>query len=155
MLGKIIETGQDTVYIKLSEKSNFKLGEEVVVNKPKKIRTLKQNATYWLYLSWCICPYGGCLQSLGHFSAEALHNDIKEWIKATHEHDFKMDKRFTTTELTRKEFTQFWEFVNQELMVEILGVDTSPFWKDLDKFTVWQESNPGGMDEYLAERLSF
>jgi hypothetical protein len=155
MQGKIevMEDGNQAAFIRFSEKVNFKVGQEITVNPAKKTRSLKQNATYWLYLTWCIDPFGGDLQSSGHFSIDALHEDVKAWLKATHPQDFKIDKQFTTTTLTRQEFGRFFDIVNNELMVEILGVDTSPFWKDLEKFGKWQEFNPGDMRDFLKERV--
>jgi hypothetical protein len=159
VLGKIIETGQDTVYIKLSEKSNFKLGEEVIVNKPKKIRTIPQNNLYWCMLDWAVHPQAGRLCEQGRLSKDGLHLDIKVFMENNHKHDFlaAFDEkgRFTTTKLTRYEFGLFFDFVNLEIMIEYYKLDMSPFWKDYERFGKWRETNPGGMDDYLVERLPF
>ncbi len=157
MDGKIIcaDDNHREFTVILEQPASFKLNQEVTVNPVKKIRSLKQNSFYWVFLEWLINPFGGDLQSQGHFSIEGLHEDIKAWIKATHEHDFKMDKRFTTTELTRQEFKKFFDIVSQELMIDILGVDTSGFWQDYQRFENWQVTNPGGMSEYLRERMPF
>ena len=157
MNGKIIEADENHIEftVHLDQPGNFKLGQEVTINQAKKIRSLKQNSFYWVFLEWLINPFGGDLQSQGHFSVEGLHEDIKSWIKATHEHDFKMDREFTTTELTRQEFKKFFDIVSQDLMVDKLGVDTSGFWQDYQRFENWQTTNPGGMSEYLAERMPF
>jgi len=157
MLGKIIEADENHIEftIHLDQPGNFKLGQEVTINPAKKIRSLKQNSFYWVFLEWLINPFGGDLQSQGHFSVEGLHEDIKSWIKAVHEHDFKTDREFTTTELTRQEFKKFFDIVSQDLMVDKLGVDTSGFWQDYQRFENWQTTNPGGMPEYLAERMPF
>jgi len=157
MNGKLIakdEKGTELTIL-LDQPVSFKLGLDITVYQTKNIRTLKQNSTYWLYLTWCIDSAGGDLQSAGYFSIDGLHENIKEYIKIKHPQDFKIDKHFTTTTLSRAEFTKFWEIINQELMVEYFGLDTSPFWKDLDRFTEWQTTNPGGMKEYLKERMPF
>ena len=141
MLGKIIETGQDTIYIKLDDKSNFKLGEEVNVSRNKKKRTLKQNALYWAYLTWVIHPHGGDLESQGHFSVDALHENVKAWIEAKHSHDFPIDRKFSTAGLDKIEFGRFFDLVNAELMIEKLELDTSPFFADYEKYGRWIEYN--------------
>lgn len=157
MNGKITVVADDKqgIWVEFAEPVKFKMQDQVVVNEAKKIRTLPQNATYWLYLTWTISPFGGDLQSQGHFSKDGLHEDIKAWIKEKHPQDFKIDKKFTTTTLTRQEFSRFFDIVNQELMIEFFGVDTSPFWRDLERFSGWQETNPGTMDDYLRERVPF
>lgn len=154
MLGKIVETGQDTIYIKLDGKSKFKLGETVNVSPKKTTRTLKQNAYYWCFLTWCIHPAGADLQSQGHFSADGLHADIKAWIKDNHGHDFPIDKHFTTTELTKEEFHRFFELVNQELMIEFFGVDTTPFFVSYEKWGRWFEyGNNKEFRDFMNEQV--
>jgi hypothetical protein len=157
MLGRITAVGDDkqSVYVEFDSKVSFNMGQEVTVNNPRKLRTQKQNSLYWVFLEWVINPFGGDLQSQGHFHPDALHDNVKAWVEVTHPHKFKIDKRFTTTELTRKEFGEFFDLVKQELFVEILSVDISGFEKDYERFGTWQETNPGGMNEYLKERLPF
>lgn len=157
MLGTIAKISQDkkAVLIMLDQAADFRISEQIVVNKAKKLRTVPQNALYWQYLTWVVNPRAGDLESQGFYSKDALHETIKAWIKREHEHDFKMDKKFTTTTLTRQEFSRFFDIVNLELMIEHFGIDTSPFWTDYERFGKWQETNPGGMDDYLAERMPF
>jgi hypothetical protein len=153
MLGKIVETGQDTIYIKLVDKSSFKLGEEVTVSKAKKIRTPKQNALLWVFYEWVIDPFGGDLQSQGHFSKDALHDNVKEWIKMVHPQQFKAFKEFSTTTLTKREFGLFFDLIKQDLFVEILGVDISGFERDYERFSKWQEYHSGDMNDFLREKV--
>jgi hypothetical protein len=156
MLGKIQAIQQDhkAVFIELETTASFKMGEIVNVSKAKKRRTLNQNSMYWAYLTWIIHKNGGGLCDKGHFSTDALHQDIKAWIKDTHEHDFTFDKRFTTTELTTKEFSSFFELVNQELFVDILGVDTSGFWRDQQRFEIYRKYGCDNFKDYLDEQYN-
>jgi hypothetical protein len=157
MLGRVtvIQDDKRAVFVELEEPAHFKINEEVVINKAKKVRTLPQNSLYWVYLTWIVDPNGGDLRSRGYFSVDALHLNIKGWIKETHPQQFKVDKKFTTTTLTRQEFSQFFDLVNQELFIEFFEIDTSPFWVDYERFGRWQQSNPGDMSDFLKERLPF
>jgi hypothetical protein len=153
MLGKVIETGQDTIYIKLESNSNFKLNEVVNVSKKKKIRTLKQNAYYWCFLSWCIHPNGGALCEQGHFSSDGLHEDIKSWFTDKHKHDFEIDRKFTTTILDKQKFSQYFEIVNKELMIEFFGIDTSQFFRDYEKYGQWLDYTDKEFKEFMDEQV--
>jgi hypothetical protein len=128
------------------------MGETVNVTKKRKARTLKQNALYWCFLSWCIHPFGGDLQSSGHFSIDALHEDIKAWFKATHRHDFNINGRFSTADLNKKKFKEFFDLVNLELMIDILGVDTSGFWKEYEKYGTWTNYNDEDFRTFMDEK---
>jgi hypothetical protein len=132
MIGLIraMQDDNKAVFIEFSTSAKFKMNQPVEVKVKRSIRTLPQNALYWSFLSWCISPEGGDLQSQGHFSIDALHEDIKSWFKSTHKHDFDIDKVFTTTELNAKEFGEYFEIVNAELMIQFFGIDTSGFFKD-------------------------
>ncbi len=154
MLGKVsvIQSDKKAVFIKFENPCKFKMGETVNVSNQKRKRTLKQNAFYWVFLTWLIHPYGGDLQSQGHFSVDALHEDIKAWITMTHKHDFDIRKRFSTAELDQKQFRKFFDLVNQELMVDILGVDTSGFWKEYEKYSRWVEYNSEDFQAYMDEQ---
>jgi len=157
MNGKIIcaDDNHREFTVILDQPASFKLGHEVTINPAKKIRSLKQNGFYWVFLEWLINPFGGDMQSQGHFSKDGLHESIKQWIKDNHAHDFVFDKKFSTRELTREEFKKFFDIISQDLMVDKLGVDTSGFWQDYQRFENWQTTNPGGMSEYLCERMPF
>jgi len=39
---------------------------------------------------------------------------------------------FSSAALNTKEFTEFIELVDRELIVKFFGIDTSPFWKMVD-----------------------
>ena len=156
MLGQIrvVQDDQKAVFIEFDRPCNFKMSQVVNVSGRKQVRTLKQNAMYWAFLSWCINPFGGDLQSSGHFSVDALHENIKEWIVATHRHQFNIDSKFTTTELDKKQFAEFFDIVNLELMVEILERDTSEFWVEYDRFKEWAEYNEPDFRAYMEEHYT-
>jgi hypothetical protein len=156
MLGKVtvIQEDKKAVFIEFDEPAKFKMGDLVNVAGKRKTRTLAQNAFYWCFLSWCIHSRGGDLQNQGHFSTDALHEDVKAWFKATHAYDFNIDKRFTTTELNTKEFTDFFEIVNKELMIEFFGIDTSMFWVEYEKYSKWTEYNSDDFKAFMNEKVS-
>ncbi|HBR28402.1 MAG TPA: hypothetical protein DD789_03070, partial [Firmicutes bacterium] len=136
MLGqiKVVQSDGKAVFIEFDKPVQFKMNQIVNVTGRKKVRTLRQNAMYWAFLTWCINPFGGDLQSQGHFSVDALHENIKEWIMASHGHDFLISKKFSTTELNPKQFQKYFDIVNHELLVDILEVDTSGFWQEYKAF---------------------
>jgi uncharacterized protein YqfB (UPF0267 family) len=132
MLGKIIETGQDTIYIKLESNSNFKLNQPVEVKEHRKKRSLPQNKLYWSFLEWCISSEGGDLISQGHWSKDALHMDIKSWIQSEYPNQFDYKELFSSAALDTKQFTDFIELVDRELMVKFFEIDTSKFWGEVE-----------------------
>lgn len=156
MLGKVsaIQDDSKAVFIQFDQKCKFKLNEPVNVSNQRFKRTLKQNSFYWAYLTWCIHPFGGDLQSQGHFSVDAFHEDVKAWIEASHSHDFPIDKKFSTAGLDKKDFARFFDLVNAELMVEILGVDTSPFFIEYEKYRRWAEYNEPDFRRFMDEKVA-
>ena len=132
MLGRITVVQQDNkaVFIELEQPCTFKMGQIVEIKEHKRRRTLPQNRLYFAFLNWCISREGGGLIDQGHFSVDSLHGDIKAWIQSEHPHQFNVDKLFTTTELNTKEFTEFIDIVDRELMVQFFGIDTSKFFGD-------------------------
>ena len=155
MLGQVraVQDDKKAVFVEFEEPCRFKMGDTVNVSDQKKKRTLKQNALYWVFLTWCIHPFGGDLQSQGHFSVDALHENIKEWFTATHRRQFNINGKFSTTSLNKKQFKEFFDLVNLELMVDILGVDTSGFWDEYEKYYEWIEYNPEDFQAYMDEKL--
>lgn len=95
-------------------------------------RSLAQNAMYWSFLSWCI-DHGG-LKDHGHFCPQALHDNLKTHFLATKVMDkgqFKAIETPTTTTLGKAEFGEYMDKVNG-FMLEFFGVDTSPFWEQME-----------------------
>jgi hypothetical protein len=156
MIGQVtaIQEDKKAVFVQFDEKCKFKQNESVNVSSKRFKRTPPQNRLYWAYLTWIIHPFGGDLQSQGHFSVDALHENIKAWIEAAHSHDFPIDKKFSTAGLDKKNFGRFFDLVNYELMIEILGVDTSPFFKDYEKYTKWSEYNDPDFRAFMDEKVS-
>ena len=157
MLGKIsvIQDDRKAVFIELFAPAKYRVGEIVSITKKKKARTRKQNNFYWCFLAWCIHPAGGNLQEQGHFSAEGLHEDVKAWFKDRHGKDFGIEGKFSTTTLDKDKFKQFFDRVNQELMVEFFDVDTSVFWREYEKYGTWVDYNSEDFGAYMDEQLPF
>lgn len=153
MIGRVtvVQDDKTAVFVQFDRPGVFKMGDEVNVSKQRKQRSLQQNRLYWAFLTWLIHPAGGDLRSQGHFSTDALHQDIKAWIESEHQHDFPIDKKFSTTELTTQQFNEFLDLVSQELFTEFLGVDVSGFWVEYGKFSRWSEYNEPDMKTYMDE----
>lgn len=134
MIGQIRAIGDDkkSVYIEFQEPVKFKLNQPVEVKDYRQQRTLQQNRLYWGFLQWCISREGGGLIDEGHFSVDGLHADIKAWIQSEYPNQFNFKELFSSAALNTKEFTEFIELVDRELMIKFFGIDTSPFWKMVD-----------------------
>jgi hypothetical protein len=134
MIGSISGFSDDrlSLYIDFKVPHNFKGGESVSVSVKRSKRTIDQNSFYWSYLEWCIL-HG--LKDKGHFSPEALHSDIKIWIKETHGVEFKGD--FSTADLGIMQFAGFFNYVDRELMGQFFEISTYQFHQDYTDYKEW------------------
>jgi hypothetical protein len=129
MLGRIVATQKDNkaVFVQMEQPYSFKMGEIVEVKKHRPKRTISQNRLYFGFLKWCI---DNGLAEKGHWSVDGLHSDIKSWIASEYPHQFNVDKLFSSAELNTKEFGEFIDIVDRELMVKFFELETWRFFGD-------------------------
>ena len=100
---------------------NFNEGKYVRIEKPKVVRSLKQNALYWLFLELIERETGNEAQDLhAFFSKRLLPTKIVKIHGKKGEHDFERVK--STTELSKNEFNEYMDKIS--VMTEIAIPDT-------------------------------
>jgi hypothetical protein len=80
--------------------------------------TDRQRGLYFVFLQWLI---DNGLRELGHFSTDALHDDLKAALKEQSIADFN-----------KLEMGEWVEKVNL-FAIEFFEIDTSPFWESYEK----------------------
>ena len=68
---------------------------------------------------------------MGHFSVDALHENLKKELLSQKKLDkgvFKIVETGSTTDLNKMEFGEYFEAVDQ-FVVSFFGIDTSGFWQ--------------------------
>ena len=106
---------------------------EIITAKWGSTRTVSQNSLYWLYLNWLI--EHDELKEHGHFSANALHQDLKAHFIAEKTFDkdkFKIIEEGTTTLMGKMEFGEYIDKVNQ-FMLDFFAIDTKDFWDSYEQ----------------------
>ena len=117
-------------------------GRFVRIEKPKQIRTLKQNALYWLFLELVERETGNDAQDLhAFFSKRLLPNKIVKIHGKKGEHDFERVK--STTELSKNEFTEYMDKISS--MTEVAIPDTK----------TWLESNGYITDSPMRSEIDY
>ena len=135
MIGKItaIQNDKKAIFVELQQPTEFKVNDIIDCKKFHKHRSLQQNRLYFAYLQWCISSDGGDLISQGHWSVDGLHSDIKAWIQSEYPHQFDFKKIFSSAELNSKEFSDFIEIVDRELMNKFFEISTDKFWRSFNQ----------------------
>lgn len=125
MIGKVVQSKYDG-HLVLVRADNLKVGDVVTVKKGK-TRTQLQNSKYWVYLNWLI---NNGLKEHGHFSAEALHENLKRHFvsdKKLEKGNLKEISEGSTSTLSTCEFNDYIQMID-DFMLEFFNIDTSEFW---------------------------
>jgi len=103
-----------------------KVGELISI-KWGKVRSLSQNAFYWVFLQWLLDA--GLKDEYG--TTDELHESLKAaFLSKTN--SLGLLKIGSTTELDKTAFGEYMDKVNLA-MAENCGIDTSEFWKTYEE----------------------
>jgi hypothetical protein len=128
---KIDEEGRLLAKVQFNQKSP-NAGEYLTVKWGSE-RSLSQNSLYWTYLHWLIHEAG--LKDQGHFSEQALHENLKAHLiseKVFDKGQFKAIEEATTTTMTKSEFGEYFKAVD-DFICDFFEISTAAFWEEYEK----------------------
>ena len=128
---KIINTRKDedgSIFIEAQCNKLMPKKGEYATLKWGSTRSLAQNSLYWVYLTWVINEGG--LKDQGHFSEQALHENLKAHFVAEKiftKGEFKAIEEATTATMNKTEFGEYFQKVD-DFINEFFETSTAPFW---------------------------